>query len=171
MKYWITTDTHLGHYNIIKYCNRPVNHEDLIIKNITNNVTKDDILIHLGDVACYNVDYWNRLLTSIPAKRRWLIKGNHDRNSNTWYINHGWDCVVDLMMLHVFSKTVVLSHKPVPDGDYDFNIYGHFHNNDQSKCEHGLVNNLTKKHILLKVEHTYTPWTLRSIVEGGVRCK
>jgi calcineurin-like phosphoesterase family protein len=48
-------DTHLGHKNIIKYCNRPfrlVAHmDDTIIDNINEVVKSNDILYHLGDFA------------------------------------------------------------------------------------------------------------------------
>ena len=31
---WLITDTHLGHENIIKYCSRPKNHEELILSGL-----------------------------------------------------------------------------------------------------------------------------------------
>jgi len=58
MRYWLITDTHFGHENIKKYCNRPDGFEDLILENL--NPTEDegvcpgDVLIHLGDV-CFGI--------------------------------------------------------------------------------------------------------------------
>lgn len=50
---WFTADTHFGHKNIIKYCDRPFdsieNMDQTIIGAINNNVQPNDILWHLGD--------------------------------------------------------------------------------------------------------------------------
>ena len=51
MNYWITTDTHFGHTNIMKWAERPEGFESLILKNLKHALNSNDILIHLGDVA------------------------------------------------------------------------------------------------------------------------
>ena len=43
---FVTCDTHLGHENIKKFCNRPDNFESLIEKNWNDTVGKDDTIIH-----------------------------------------------------------------------------------------------------------------------------
>jgi len=50
MNIWVTTDTHLNHTKLIEY-GRPENFEDKIKKGLVNNIKKDDLLIHLGDVC------------------------------------------------------------------------------------------------------------------------
>ena len=45
---WLTSDWHLGHTNIVKYCNRPENFEELIIQNWLKVVKPDDIVICLS---------------------------------------------------------------------------------------------------------------------------
>ena len=52
MEYFAISDTHFLHNNIIKYCNRPQDHNRIMIKNWIKNVRDDDIVFHLGDVAC-----------------------------------------------------------------------------------------------------------------------
>ena len=48
---FVIPDTHLGHENIKKYCNRPDNFEALIEKNWNAAVSDSDTVIHLGDVS------------------------------------------------------------------------------------------------------------------------
>jgi calcineurin-like phosphoesterase family protein len=50
---WIIGDTHLYHDNIVKYCNRPEDHTEILIKNLQDMIHEDDTLIHLGDVIFY----------------------------------------------------------------------------------------------------------------------
>ena len=48
---YVIPDTHLGHENIKKYCNRPENFEALIEKNWRAAISETDTVIHLGDVS------------------------------------------------------------------------------------------------------------------------
>ena len=52
MKHFVISDTHFLHNNIIKYCNRPEDYNKKIIKNWRRVVSDEDVVIHLGDVAC-----------------------------------------------------------------------------------------------------------------------
>ena len=51
-----TADLHLGHGNIIKYCNRPfrdAHHMNTtLIANINSRAKPGDKLIHVGDFCC-----------------------------------------------------------------------------------------------------------------------
>lgn len=87
--YWLA-DTHLGHNNIIKYCNRPFSSTDEMDECIINNINetvKDpdkDRVWHLGDYCFGPRDfkqfyrkaegYRNR----IKCKNIFWIHGNHD---------------------------------------------------------------------------------------------
>ncbi len=86
MNHWFTADTHFGHANIIKYCNRPfgssVEMNETMISNWNKVVQPGDIVYHLGDFCFgrkgYEFDiYFNRLNGLIV-----FIKGNHDKT--TW---------------------------------------------------------------------------------------
>lgn len=79
---FFTSDTHFGHQNIIKYCDRPFKDTDqmdeVIIKRWNETVPVDGIVYHLGDIAL------GEIAKSLPKVGRLngykvAIMGNHDR--------------------------------------------------------------------------------------------
>jgi calcineurin-like phosphoesterase family protein len=50
---WFTSDFHLGHFNIIRYCNRPfpdtAGMNAAILERLNASVKQDDVLYFLGD--------------------------------------------------------------------------------------------------------------------------
>ena len=161
MNYWILTDTHFGHHKMHDYCGRPVGFEERILKNISRMVNTDDVLIHLGDFCIYKDEVWHeRFMSVCAANKRWLVRGNHDKKSLSWYFAHGWDCVADEIKVVVFGKTVLLSHKPTLEGSFDINVHGHQHNTvHHPECE------MSGKNRLVFIEHEYMPINLRRIIE------
>jgi calcineurin-like phosphoesterase family protein len=166
MKIWLTTDTHFGHKAMIPYCGRLEGFEEVIFKNLKQNVKEGDILIHLGDVCIGNDFDWHSNIEDIPGKH-WLIKGNHDHKSNSWYLSHGWDMVCDQFRDKYFGKVIMFSHKPVVwDGDYDINIHGHFHNSDHRRQEPELMAIKNGYQKLLALEYTnYQPVNLEKFIK------
>lgn len=55
MNIWLSSDLHLFHDNIIKYCNRPYEDADKmnddIVKRWNSLVGKDDVCVVVGDVS------------------------------------------------------------------------------------------------------------------------
>lgn len=85
MKIWITSDLHLNHTNIIKYCNRPYNSVTAMNEGIIHYwnllIDNDDIVIFLGDLcfaktsqAAEDTKYWASRLNG----KKIIVKGNHD---------------------------------------------------------------------------------------------
>ena len=77
-KVFVTSDWHLGHKNILKY--RPEftsikEHNDTIINNYLDIVTKRDVVYFLGDIAFSKEGL--ELVKELPGDKR-LILGNHD---------------------------------------------------------------------------------------------
>lgn len=77
--FFFTADTHLGHDNIIKYCDRPFSSveemDEIIIKNWNSVVSKTDTVYHLGDFSFRDpLIYLKRLNGNIVH-----IEGNHDK--------------------------------------------------------------------------------------------
>lgn len=80
---FLTSDTHFGHENIIKYVNRPFQTveemDETLISNINKTVGEDDELYILGDF-CMNGGYSKRSAyrNQINCRNVHLILGNHD---------------------------------------------------------------------------------------------
>lgn len=75
---WFTSDTHFGHANIIRYCDRPFRSvgemDDTLIANWNARVAPGDLVWHLGDFSFADpADYVPRLNGVIH-----LVFGNHD---------------------------------------------------------------------------------------------
>lgn len=161
MNYWIITDTHFGHDKMSEYCGRPKNFENIIFKHLQNCIKDDDVLIHLGDICIYNDEEWHKIFCGVANCKWWLIRGNHDKKTLGWYLSHGWDFVADEITLQIFGKRVALSHKPITIHDnFDLNIHGHHHNTG-----HHPEDQVTDKHRLVFLEHSYMPINLRRLVE------
>jgi calcineurin-like phosphoesterase family protein len=103
MEYWIITDTHFGHDNIIKYCGRPPEYSKMILKNISDTVNQGEVLVHLGDFCIGNDVYWHGEFMRQSHCKKWLIRGNHDSKTNGWYLDHGWDFVGCSVGIEVFG--------------------------------------------------------------------
>lgn len=183
MRYWLLTDTHFGHENIKKYCDRPDGFEDLIFKNLNPSIDEGicpgDVLIHLGDV-CFGsgemqAEWHTKLFETLPEQcRKVLVKGNHDKKSYAWYYAQGWDFVCESFTMKAFGKNFLFKHRcitqeVVPD-DIDFIIHGHNHNNDYEENNCGWVEYQEGK-ILVMSEHHYKPIDLQSIVFSKTRCE
>lgn len=82
MARFFTSDTHYGHSNIIKYCDRPYADAHHMNVDLVNRAVRDldagDELWHLGDVAMGNLDSSLTNLARIPVDVT-LVAGNHDR--------------------------------------------------------------------------------------------
>jgi calcineurin-like phosphoesterase family protein len=81
MKTFFTSDTHFGHANIIKYCNRPFasveEMDNILIHNWNSVVRPEDTVYHLGDFAVGGgpaAPYLRRLNGTI-----YFCLGNHDK--------------------------------------------------------------------------------------------
>jgi calcineurin-like phosphoesterase family protein len=133
--YWIISDTHFGHANIIKYCGRPFKDADEM-NNIMRAkwnavVMPGDHVYHLGDVG-------NRLtvefLRSLNGKKR-LILGNHDEGTDKvlqaafekilcWRMFPDWN----MLLTHVPVHESSLGHGKGPAEIRKlWNIHGHIH--------------------------------------------
>ena len=157
---YIISDSHWGHHNIIKYCNRPENHDELMFDNWLKTVKTNDIVLHLGDLA-FKSNYMN--FNALPGEK-YLIKGNHDHKSNDWYEDNGFIIMPKRVFFNHEDKKVLFTHYPEKDfWDWDINIHGHIHDRRKRLEYDGRL------YINVSVEvMKYTPVQLKYILSGEV---
>lgn len=82
---FFTSDTHFGHTNIIKYCNRPFSSvaemDAELIKRWNSKVAEGDVVMHLGDFCFGNAKKYRDQLNGEIR----MIRGNHDRDAEYLY--------------------------------------------------------------------------------------
>lgn len=111
---WYTSDTHFGHTNIIKYCNRPFRntHEmnEALISNWNEKVRPEDEVWHLGDFAFGKGADFERIKVIFNRLngRKNLILGNHDKRGQMERL--GWDSIQDVKMVRDGAQDFWLSH-------------------------------------------------------------
>lgn len=130
-KVFVTSDLHLDHENIIKYCKRPfldaADMNQTLVQNWNNTIGNKDTVYFLGDLAYgkerRSTDYWLKQLNG----NVFFIKGNHDESNEIKFY--------DNFILEYANHKFFLTHRPenVPFDWNDWAICGHNHNNNLRK--------------------------------------
>jgi len=127
-KVFVTSDLHLDHANIIKYCKRPflntVDMNKTLVQNWNNVISHKDTVYFLGDLAYgrggQSTDYWIKQLNGNIV----FIIGNHDVSNKIKFY--------DNFILEYANQRFFLTHRPedIPPSWNDWAICGHTHNNN-----------------------------------------
>lgn len=153
IKHRVISDTHFGHQLLIDIWDRVTWYEKKIRTSL-QSLGEWDILYHIGDI-CIGNDSFQHAEYIKPLKcRKVLILGNHDRKPINWYLNNGWDMVVDSLTIHLFGKEIMFVHIPTQETldwatakEERVVIHGHYH-------KHGREGRLALvKHILYSCEY------------------
>lgn len=151
MTVWFTADLHLGHGNIIKYCQRPFlapeekgllqnprapgkvsaetvqRHDTVLLQTINAQVGKKDILWILGDFCWGDFQKARSYRDQIQCQQVHLVWGNHDQRS----IRPLFGEVLEQGMLMVKGQALWLNHYPMRSWNKSFHgswhLYGHVH--------------------------------------------
>lgn len=137
MSTFFTSDTHFGHANIIKYCDRPFasvgEMDEALIANWNARVGRNDDVYHLGDFA-FGCDYdhavkcWNRL-----NGYKQIVLGNHDKH----ILHMEYEGILSpksehYMEIEVEKQKIVLFHYGMRTWHHSlrgvWHLYGHSHN-------------------------------------------
>ncbi len=155
MATWFTSDTHLGHTNIIDFCHRPFwksletcqlcagtgrrtvgrmgeqdclppdvhAHDEALIAKWNNVVAPDDVVYHLGDFAFGNFKKITEYAERLNGQKT-LIRGNHDRLSDSQYRRMGFR-----VRKYMVLGSVHLQHHPPRENEASrgFYLVGHVH--------------------------------------------
>lgn len=129
---YITSDTHFGHANIIKYCQRPFasveEMDETLISNWNSVVKPADCVYHLGDFSLGKAENVAKYLARLQG-RIVLVRGNHDRSLD-FMQKAGFTSAVDRFVFTSQRRCVIAQHRPnLPRVNPNFGLfYGHVHN-------------------------------------------
>jgi len=128
---YLVSDTHFGHQKIEDWSKRKASHNEDIVKAWNSVIKKHDVVLHLGDLSMTNKETtsgWTKRLRG----RKYLILGNHDNHSVSWYADCGFTVIPPALYFvkdkYENRKYICFTHepiKPLPEGW--FNIHGHLH--------------------------------------------
>lgn len=191
---WVVSDTHFGHENIVGFCHRPLDHDQVMIAEWRATVPDDATVLHLGDLS-YRSNARFKAITSkeLTGKRKLLIAGNHDKQRYSFYRDCGFKLAYpfSLPLSPMFDNSLyvpnvdpkvppqsryIVSFSHYPWGsveeegremtDRDWRLHGHIHNNGYQRS--AFVPFL-RNHINLSVEQTkYRPVNLKILLEAAI---
>lgn len=153
---FLSSDLHLDHKNIIKYCDRPFKdvHEMnyTLIKNWNKTVRKEDIVYFLGDFTMNRVPRQRviKFIRSLNGKKI-FVRGNHDKFLKSY--KH--------FILNYKGESFYLVHSPweIPSDWKGWAIFGHTHNK-------GSFIDYKNKRINVSTEQTgYKPISINKIIQ------
>lgn len=130
---FFSSDLHIGHENIIKYCNRPYKNvaemNEAIVSNWNKKVSNSDLVYMLGDICMGNLNDSIYQLSRMNGKMI-LIRGNHDKQAckradfmKQFHSTH------DYLELKDGGDTFIMSHFP-------FAIWNKSHRGSMALCGH-----------------------------------
>ena len=125
---FFTADTHFGHSNIIKYCNRPFSSveemTEAIISSWNSTVGELDTVIHLGDF-CFLKPMEARKISERLNGQIILVRGNHD--SDKIIDTCGFSDVVDFLEVKVYESNDTGVHQPISCMHYPMAVWPSAH--------------------------------------------
>lgn len=146
--FYVVSDTHFYHDNIVKYsgrdrqieslteCGQPVlDHNEYMVEKWNSVISDDDAILHLGDLFCWfggGVEKFEANILPRLSGDKYLIIGNHDKGSRKEYERMGFKIVCPFTR-KLKGRKVSFDHYPwAYDESYfpnEIRIHGHIHNN------------------------------------------
>lgn len=153
MQAWFTADTHFGHGNIIRYCNRPFlsdeekrqleqlgprgkwrvsdetvrRHDEALLSAINERVGANDLLYIVGDFCMGTLYEAASYRGRINCRNVFLVWGNHDHRA----VAPVFSDTFEQAMVEVRGQAIWLNHYPMRSWNRSFHgswqLYGHVH--------------------------------------------
>lgn len=132
---WFTSDFHLGHRNIIRYCNRPFHStsemDAAILDNRNSRVHRNDVLYFLGDFCMGGRSQAARYRDRVVCCHIHLVEGNHDRALR--HLANSFSSGNQLARIWTGRQGIVLCHYAMRVWQHSsrgaWHLYGHSHGN------------------------------------------
>jgi calcineurin-like phosphoesterase family protein len=167
MRYFLS-DTHFGHGNIIRFCDRPFRSveemDDAMVRNWNRTVRPEDEVVFGGDFALADFDRSRELCGRLSGYKI-LVRGNHD-GTDERMMRIGFDEVHDRLELTEPDGPgkILVVHRPSDAGTgdgYAAVLYGHSHNAwfDPRERFYSMTAEINR----------YRPQTLEGIIENNLR--
>ena len=114
--FFVTSDTHLSHKNLIYYSNRPYEPTEEGLKQMNEDLLKpfDELprgstILNLGDICMNDKVSFQELKSHVDRMREndkhlWIVLGNHDRDTMSYHTGHNYDNPVDFFTALGFEK-------------------------------------------------------------------
>lgn len=116
-EYFVSSDLHIQHHNILGYCNRPykdVDHmNESLILNWNSVVNPDDTIFVIGDMMMGRKENWKKYITRLNGFKV-LVRGNHD-GLPEFMKSCGFDEVYEDLYVEYRGNTYWMNHYPLQD--------------------------------------------------------
>lgn len=132
---WFTADFHFGHFNIIRYCNRPFadsqEMDEAICERVNACAKPNDILYFLGDFCLGGPERVTTYRKRLACRTIHFIEGNHDRTARKLqHLFASWNLLSEI---HAAKQRIVLCHYAMRVWPHHaqgaWHLYGHSHGN------------------------------------------
>lgn len=180
MEIWISSDLHLFHENIIRYCNRPFANADVmteaLIQYHNERVKPPDHWYHLGDLTMLrgsvNSQQAQRTIAAVKrmnGHKRTLL-GNHDHFPPKVYLECGFEKIVGTGQ---WLDGMILSHYPIHPsslGRAKACVHGHTHDAPDEPAKITIKEDLSvlvQPYVNVSIERTdYRPLSLDEVKQA-----
>ena len=183
-KLYFSSDSHIGHFKITKYCHRPFKSrsemDNALIANWNSVVPEDCIVVHCGEFMLpHNTGdkEYAKIWKKLNFKLLVLCRGNHDRIDCGVY-EYGDKTVIvkDMAMIEVENIKIMAIHYPISAYPADYNVFGHIHTLSDGTCDGedaDVIDKLKKTQYDVGVDQNgYTPvsyWQLVDIFRNNAK--
>ena len=134
-KLYFSSDNHIQHFNIARYCNRPFESRSqmdiALIANWNSVVPEDGVVVHCGDFMLPHKTgdkEYKKIWDKLNFKTLVLCRGNHDRiDCGTYVYDDKTVIVVDIAMIDVDGIKIMACHYPMLAYPANYQVFGHIH--------------------------------------------